>query len=328
MNQLLFSRSIIADEMPLPEVTSRVEEAFVAKARDQVQMPSKLYLFFEEYSGDLRTMPAYIPAFELSTVKIVNAHPDNPAEHDLPTVMALIVAVDPETGRPKAILDGTEITALRTAAASALSTRLFAPDNSKTLGLIGAGEQSYYQVEGQLGEVSFREILVYDKNRDNASDLQNWIQENYPSTTAKLAREPEILLRDCDVINSLTPVTSPLVSSLESCDKPLLINAMGADSHEKQEWPSTIQDYFRLVVDDWEQASHSGEISGLVESGQLAKNDIWGTLGQFLDSPPDSTPERILFDSTGLAIQDTAATHAVLQSDIAADDQFDFLSLD
>ncbi|MFB6346048.1 MAG: ornithine cyclodeaminase family protein, partial [bacterium] len=269
MLQQLYSRERIARETELESVVSKVKEAFVAKHQDKVQMPSKIYLTFDEFNGDLRTMPAYIPSFDLATVKIVNAHPENPSRHNLPTVMALVAAINPETGQPLAVLDGSEITALRTAAASALSTRCFAPDGSTVLGLFGTGAQAPYQIEGQLNEINFDRIILHDIDTDSARELKEWVEARHPDISVVIAEEPEELIEQCDVINSLTPSKSPLIESFTELSKPVLLNALGADSHDKQEWPDRILNHFKIVVDDWEQASHSGEISQRVAAGNF-----------------------------------------------------------
>lgn len=326
MRQTLYSRRRIAESISVTDVVPAIKRVFVEKFHNRVQMPAKNYLYFEENNGDLRTMPAHVSDLDLATVKVVNAHPGNPTNHDLPTVMALVLAIDPETGFPKAVLDGTEITALRTAAASALSTRVLAPDESTSLGILGTGDQARYQLRGQLHEKPFEKIHLYDVKPENARRLGEWIEENYPEAEITIHSEPAALYEHCDVIVSLTPVTTPVIDPLPNRADPILINAMGADAPEKQEWPRELLETAGIVVDDWDQASHSGEISGLVETGGFSETDIWATLGEVLDSPPENRPDQIVFDSTGLAIQDTAVAWTVLESDIQPDGEFDFLS--
>jgi len=90
----------------MSEVMDAVELAFKQKGIGRVQMPAKVYLNFNKYNGDLRTMPSYLEELDISAVKIVNVHPDNPAKHKLPTVMAVIILVDPSRGFPLAIMGG------------------------------------------------------------------------------------------------------------------------------------------------------------------------------------------------------------------------------
>ena len=100
-----------------------VEDTFRQHGLKKVQMPPKIYLDFKKYNGDLRTMPGYLEEDNIAGVKIVNVHPDNP-RIGLPTVMATIVLISPETGEPLAIMDGTYITDMRTGAAANLVYQL------------------------------------------------------------------------------------------------------------------------------------------------------------------------------------------------------------
>ncbi len=326
--QALYSRDAVRRGLPLEPLVDAVEEAFVAHARGAVQMPAKNYLTFPSHDGDLRTMPAYVPAMDLATVKVVNAHPNNPARHDLPTVMALLVAVDPATGTPRALMDATEITTLRTAAASALATRVMAPADADVLGLIGAGAQGMYQVRGQLMVRDFRRLLIHDRDPDRARALADEVGAEFPDLTVTVVDEVGALLEQAGVINSLTPTRSPLVPDLrpDSLSETLHVNAMGADAPGKQEWPASLLEACEVVVDDWEQASHSGEISGAVDDGRLGREDLMGTLGELLQHNAAATGSRTLFDSTGLAIQDTAAAAVLLEGEGEPDGHFPFLS--
>src|SRR5512135_1862883 len=98
----------------MDEVIKAVEQAFREKATGHAQMPPKTYLKYKKYNGDLRAMPAYMENLDVSSVKIVNSHPDNPTKFSLPTVSAIILLVDPKNGQPISMLGGRNITAMRT----------------------------------------------------------------------------------------------------------------------------------------------------------------------------------------------------------------------
>ena len=117
-----------------------VEQAFRQHGLGRVQMPPKSYLYYTAYNGDLRTMPAYLEEENITGVKIVNVHPGNPAR-GLPTVMALIVLISPETGTPIAVMDGTYLTDVRTGAAGGIAAKYLARKDSKIIGIVG--KESY-----------------------------------------------------------------------------------------------------------------------------------------------------------------------------------------
>jgi len=116
-------RSKIEKVFGMADYICVIEKAFMLYGKEKVQMLPKVYLSFDK--GDLRCMPAYLPSLKAAGVKNVNAHPGN---KDLPAVMATITFVDPDTGFPMAIMDGTHITKMRTGAAGAVAAKYSALD--------------------------------------------------------------------------------------------------------------------------------------------------------------------------------------------------------
>ena len=129
-------------------------------------MPPKVYLPLPEHHGDFRAMPVYFPAADGAAasagVKWVNAHPENPTRHGLPSVLGIFILSDPETARPLAIMDATEITAARTGAAAAVATKYLSPDNAQTLALIGCGAQASSVLAAHLVIMQPSEIRLAD----------------------------------------------------------------------------------------------------------------------------------------------------------------------
>jgi len=141
MQTLLLNGDAVDENAKIPEVTRAVEDAFAAYARGKAQMPAKSYVDLPQYNGDFRSMPAYLEAegWDAACVKWVNVHPDNPTDHDLPTVLGTVIYSDPETAFPLAILDGTVLTRKRTGAAAAVATKHLAVEDATSLGIVGAG---------------------------------------------------------------------------------------------------------------------------------------------------------------------------------------------
>ena len=146
MKTLLLTKTDIQKLLSIDDVIQNVELAFKQKGLKQVQMPAKSYLFYNKYDGDLRIMPSYFEKLDISAVKIVNVHPQNPIKHRLPTVMATITLVDPKNGVPLAIMGGGWITAMRTGAAGGLAAKFLAKTDSEVIGIIGAGVQARTQL--------------------------------------------------------------------------------------------------------------------------------------------------------------------------------------
>ena len=151
------------DLLTMDEAIAAVREAFYDHGIGRTQMPPKSYLYFSPYEGDLRSMPAYLERVDQAGVKTVNVHPRN-AAIGLPTVMALLTLVSPKTGAPLAIMGATHLTAMRTGAAGAVAARLLAREESRTVGMIGAGVQARAQLLGirirSFSNSSMEEMLL------------------------------------------------------------------------------------------------------------------------------------------------------------------------
>ncbi len=282
-----------------------VEEAFKEKALKRIQMPAKVYLFFDKYNGDLRTMPAYFQHLDIAGVKIVNSHPSNPIKYGLPTVMAIIILIDPRTGKPLCLMDGTWITGIRTGAAAAIATKYLARRNSKTIGIIGAGSMAPFHIEALYHIIKIESIKIFDINKSRAEKLARETELKY-NISVKAVNECKEAVKDVDILVTLTPSREPIVKN-EWIREGIHINAMGADAPGKEELDPLILKRAKIVVDDMEQAIHSGEVNVPISRGILSPGEIYGELGEIIagiKTGRESDNEITIFDSTGLAIQD------------------------
>ena len=158
---LVLSNKEVVDIANDELVRGAVEEAFGLAGRGMAQMPAKSYLMFTEHSGDLRTMPAYLPSLKAAGVKVVNSHPKN-SGIGFPTVMAVIVLNDPASGFPICILAASALTALRTGAAGALAAKHLARPDARSAGFIGAGMQARHQYRFLRLVRDLETVRVYD----------------------------------------------------------------------------------------------------------------------------------------------------------------------
>jgi alanine dehydrogenase len=287
------------------EVNRAVEEIFAEHGRGKVQMPPKLYVTLPK--GDFRTMPAYIPSLKIAGVKIVNVHPHN-REKSLPTVMAVTIILDVDTGLPEAIINATALTDMRTGAAGGVAVKYLAPKSSIILGVIGSGRQATAQIAAIAAERNIEEIRIWSRNQGNADKLAEF-WKTYEARRTTLER-----CCDCDVVVTTTPVRTPIIKD-EWIRGGTHINAMGADAPGKEELDPRILSRAKVFVDDKEQAIHSGEVNVPIRRGLFHPEDIAGTLGEVvLGLKKRQTAEEItVFDSTGLAIQDMALAHLIMQ---------------
>jgi alanine dehydrogenase len=274
-----------------------VRDAFVAYARGEWTMPPKVYV--PAYpAGDFRAMPALGGGHAL--LKWVTSFPGNPAQ-GLPTVTGLVILSDASNGMPQAVLDAGAVTALRTGAAAVLAAETLGRDGAAAV--IGAG------VNGRATARTFiargRRVLLYDVDPVRARAVADELRAE------AVTREDAL---SADVVVTVTP-GKEIVFADGSLRPGQHASLMGADGPGKAEIAVAEMARVRMFCDDWEQASHNGDLSHAVEAGALDRDDVTH-LGDVLAGTAAgrrSDDEITVFDSTGLAIQDLAIALAALE---------------
>ncbi|WP_251344278.1 ornithine cyclodeaminase family protein [Haloplanus halophilus] len=326
METFVLDDSEVAEHAHTPALVSAVEDAFAAYATGAVEMPAKSYVEPDAYGGDFRSMPAYVDAdgWDAAGVKWVSVYPDNPEAHGLPTVLGLVIYSDPATGFPLAVMDGTELTMRRTGAAAAVATDHLAVDDATSMGIVGAGVQSYAQLEAVSTVRPIGEVVVSDPDDERVDRFVEAFEDEFTVRSGDVGAAAA-----CDVLSTVTPVEDPIVTAADLGER-THVNAVGADAPGKRELADGVVEAAKLVIDDHEQCTHSGEINVPWTEGTLDAADVHGELGEIVTGRLDgrvSADGVTVFDSTGLAIQDVAAARIVYEAarDDGAD-AYDFLS--
>lgn len=275
------------------EAYEAVSDAFLAYARQEWSMPPKVYV--ANYpAGDFRAMPALGGGHAL--LKWVTSFPGNPAR-GLPTVTGLVLLSDAEDGRLLAILDAASVTALRTAAAGVLAAETLRRRDARSYAVVGCGVNGSETARALVARGVTPLVWDIDERRRLA------VAGEHGARAAATAEEALA----CDVVVTVTPGHEPLFGS-GSLRPGQHVSLMGADGPGKAEVAVEEVARARLFCDDWEQASHGGELTGAVAAGLVSREDVTD-LGAVLAGMADgrrSEDEITLFDSTGLAIQDLA----------------------
>jgi alanine dehydrogenase len=248
--------------------------------------------------------------WDAAGVKWVNVHTDNPDAYDLPTVLGTMIYSDPRNAFPLALLDGTTLTRKRTGAAAAVATDHLAVEDADSLGIVGAGVQSYTQLEGISTVRDIETVVIADKREAAVEAFIERFEGEFDVRAGSVADAAA-----CDVLSTVTPVESPIVDAADLGER-THVNAMGADAPGKNELAPGVVTNAKLVIDDYEQCTHSGEINVPWSEGLLGDDNLYGELGEIVAGKrPGRTPEDgvTVFDSTGLAIQDVAAAHVVYE---------------
>ncbi len=312
METLILRGSEIKRLVSMNDVIRVVEEAFREKSLGRVQMPVKTYLFFHKYGGDLRSMPSTLDNPETCAVKIVNFHPGN-KRMNLPSVMATIVLIDPKTGAPLSIMDGTWLTAMRTGAATAVATKYLSRSNSTTVGFVGAGTQAFTQLRGIVSVRQIERVKAYDLSPQASQTFVDAMAAEQPKIRFQTVVSAEEAVRRSDVVVTVTPARGPVVYDHWISDG-THINAVGADAPGKQELDPAIFKRAKIFVDDRDQTFHAGEINVPLKQGLLRPEDIHGELGDVIAGKilgRQSDREITVFDSTGIAIEDAVTAKLV-----------------
>ncbi len=279
------------------EAYDAVREAFVAYARSEWTMPSKVYL--ENYpAGDFRAMPALGGGH--AVLKWVTSFPGNPAR-GLPTVTGLVLLSDAGDGRLLAVLDAAAVTALRTAAAGVLAADTLCRTEASSYAVVGCGVNGAETARMLVARGARPLLWDVDEGR------RQLVAERLGLPAAASAAEALA----CEVVVTVTPGVDVLYPE-HSLEAGQHVSLMGADGPGKAEVAVEELHRAHLFCDDWEQASHGGEFTAAVEAGAVSREDVT-ELGAVLMGAADgrrSAGDITLFDSTGLAIQDLAIARA------------------
>ena len=316
MEVLLLSEQEVAELISIEEVMDVVELAFKEDALGYAQNPPKVYLKFPKYNGDLRVMPAYLERQDAASVKIVSVHPDNSQKFGLSTVRGSILLLDPRNGSLLSIMDGKHITAMRTAAAGGIAAKYLANKNSKVVTFIGAGVQARTQFLALLSVcTTLEEIRVWDISSKAVGMFISDMKPRATQIKVAAANNVPAAVRGANIVVTTTPSKAPLI--LDSwVSSGTHFNCIGADAPGKEELDPKILKRSKIIVDNYEQAYHSGEINVPLSKGVLSKNDVWAELGEVLTGKKagrTSTQEITVFDTTGIAVQDAITAKLVYQ---------------
>jgi ornithine cyclodeaminase/alanine dehydrogenase-like protein (mu-crystallin family) len=276
-----------------------VREAFGHHHAGDWVMPSKVYLDAPPH-GDFRAMPARGDG--LALLKWVTSFPDNPAR-GLPTVTGMVCVSSAEDGEPLMLLDARAVTALRTGAAAAVAAGALAREDAASVGVIGCGLHGAW-VARCLAADGYTAGVCCDPRPEASQALAGELGWEVGDRSAALA---------CDVVCCVTP-GHEIVVDAGDLRPGMHLNMLGADSAVKAEASVGAVASCALFCDEWDQASHGGELAHAVHAGLVERERVT-ELGAVLcgDAPGRPGPESVtLFDSTGLAIQDLAIAAAAL----------------
>ena len=317
---LILSRSEMMGLLTPAEYNACVEQAYRMHGERRFYMDPKQHIVLDKYPGEWEAMPSYIEEPEAAACKWVSIRERNREKYDLPTVFSILIYTHPETGFPLAICDGSYHTVMRTGSAAAVSAKWLARKDSKKLAIVGAG----HMAEGVLATCNevfpWEEVRVWSRSQNTLDGFVRAQQPKYPTFKIRASTHLEDVVRGADVVVTVTPARGPIVKD-DWISAGTHISALGADKGGDQELDPKILQRARIFVDDIRQCRTDGEINVPLSRGIIKEGDIIGEIGAVITGKKagrTSDNDITIFDSTGIALQDSATIPLEYQRAVAA----------
>jgi alanine dehydrogenase len=308
---LFVSPREVRDLLTMDECIVAVESAFRLYGEGRAVRPGVVGIHtsdggFHVKAGLLDLGRTYFAA------KVNGNFPKNPARFGLPTIQGVIVLCDAERGCPLAIMDSRDITSLRTGAATAVAAKHLARSNSRTVTICGCGSQGRVQIRALSRIFRLETIFVYDKNHEQMLRFAREVTEELGFPTHSVTNLHNAVSQS-DICVTCTPSRQAYLTATE-VSPGTFIAAVGADSPEKQELHPALMANNKIVADVLEQCAVMGDLHHALDAGLMVKEDVHAELGEVIAGKKrgrESDAEIIVFDSTGMALQDVAAAACV-----------------
>ena len=317
---LILSRTDMLGLLTPAEYVGCVEQAYRMHGEGRYYMDPKGHIVLDKYPGEWEAMPSYIEEPEAAACKWVSIRERNRAKYDLPTVFSILIYTHPETGFPLAICDGSYHTVMRTGAAAAVSAKWMARRNAKRLAIVGAGHMAEGTLATSIDIFPWEEVRVWSRTQATLDYFLATQQPKYPQLNLRMSTNLADVVSGADVVVTVTPARGPIVMD-EWIAPGTHIAALGADKGGDQELDPKILERARIFVDDIRQCRTDGEINVPLREGLIKEKDIAGEIGEIITGRKSgrvSDSDITLFDSTGIALQDSATVPLEYERAVAA----------
>ena len=310
---LILTRRDVAALLSIEECTEAVEHVFRLYGEGKTQTPGVLGVHAHEggfhiKAGVLQLKRPYFAA------KINANFPQNPKRLGLPTIQGVIVLSDADNGYPLAIMDSSEITAQRTAAATAVAAKYLARPDSKTLTICGCGIQGRFSLRALMSLFPLEQVFAYDIDSTRSEKFANDLSAEL-LIAIKAVDQLEAAALQSDICVTCTPSTQFYLKR-EHIAPGTFVAAVGADNEDKQELDPTLLAGRKVVADLVEQCATIGELHHALVQNVMTKDQVHAELGEVVAATKPgrtSSDEVIVFDSTGMALQDVVTAALVYE---------------
>ena len=302
----ILSAADVRAALPMPKAIDAMRHAYGQLSAGKVTAPPRQHISTDK--GVTLLMPAHLPERSEFGIKVVSVYDNNP-NLDLPRITATVLVLDPATGLPKAIMDGSSLTAIRTGAGGGVAADLLARKDAKTVGLFGAGVQARAQLQAVMAVRDIKRVNLISRTKTSAQQLATEITTWTDAPDISLALNSQQVVADADIVICATTSATPLFDG-NALQPGTHITAVGTFVPKKREVDTTtIRRADRIVVDSREACLEeagdliipNAEIDA--EIGEIVKGDKQGR---------QSNDEITFFKSVGVAVQDAVAGAVVL----------------
>jgi ornithine cyclodeaminase/alanine dehydrogenase-like protein (mu-crystallin family) len=317
---LILSESDLRRVLKMRDLIDAVENGFQSLFQGSAFAPERLHLTIPSQNAVLLEMPALMnsQAQTLLGTKIVSVFPDN-AKKNLDTVQGLYLLLDGETGKPLALMEGKFITAMRTAATSAVATKFMAGAGLKRLAIFGAGVQARFHIEAMLAVAAVERVLIASRSREKAERLAEFVEavHHLPCDIVTLEEAAASANLICTCTNSSVPLFDGALLKAGTH-----INAIGAYTPKMRELDTQAVQRARVIIDGESAAGReAGDLLIPLSEGAIDPSHIKGTLAELVAGKivgRTAAPDITLFKSCGLAIEDLVAAQLAYEKAVGA----------
>jgi ornithine cyclodeaminase/alanine dehydrogenase-like protein (mu-crystallin family) len=285
----------------MSEIVDELEVAFREKGKGLVEMPPKPGIHPGNGDNFIHAMPAYIPALKSAGMKWVSGFPEN-EKRRLPYISGLLILNDPETGLPISVMDCIWITAMRTGAATAVSAKYLARNDSSSVGVLGCGVQGRSNVEALAVEFPLEKVIAYDINKDSARLYAKEITDRF-GLDVKMVDNPKQAVTGSDIVVTAGPILRKPHATIKAgwMDEGAFASLVDFDSY----WhPDALRESSKFCTDDTAQLRHYQEI-GYFQNIPPVHADL-GELVTGVKSGRQTREEKNMTANLGLALDDMA----------------------
>ena len=315
---LLLSGRDVEALLTIDECMSAVEHAFRVYGEGKTSLPGILGVHardggFHIKAGLMELNRSYFAA------KVNANFPENARRFDLPTIQGVVALCDGENGYPLALMDSIEITIQRTGAATGVAAKYLARPDSKTVTICGCGNQGRISLRALAKVLPIEKVWAWDRDRAQAQKFTTELAGEL-GVDIEVVADLQTVVGQSDVVVTCTPSKHPFLKK-DFVAPGTFIAAVGSDNPEKQELEAVLLSGNKLVADVLEQCATIGELHHALDEGLMTRESAYGELGEVIAGvkPGRTSPDEIIiFDSTGMALQDVVTAAEVYEKAVSA----------